>query len=129
MQYEQKSDDTKKVEGECCIGVTHHFCKTPLELQACSQKQAEVKFSPDTSVCNFHFSCRQVVFVSAMRIWGFLEFRIYELQLFSKSELDENAVVAEFRTLKIKISRYKIGLGTVYLGISSTFCRKEICLY
>lgn len=50
---------------------------------------------------------------------GFLEFRVYELQLFSKSELDENAVVAEFRTLKIKTPRYKIGLGTV---------RKEICL-
>lgn len=54
----------------------------------------------------------------------FLEFRNYGLQLFPKLELDENAVVAEFRTLKSKIPRYKIGLGTGYLSIFSTFCRK-----
>lgn len=57
-----------------------------------------------------------------------MEFRNYELQWFSKSELDENAVVAELRTLKIKIPRYKIGLGTVYLSISSIFCRNLLTI-
>lgn len=52
MQLEQKSGDIKRVEGECCMGVTQHFCKTSLELQACSQRQAEVNFFLDTSVCN-----------------------------------------------------------------------------
>lgn len=69
MQHEQKSGDTKKGEGECFIGGTQYFCETLLELQS-SQRQAEVKFCHDTSVCNFHYSCRKVVFACEMRIWG-----------------------------------------------------------
>lgn len=68
MQHEQKSGDRKKVGGECCVGVTQHFCKTSLELQACCQMQAEVKFCLDTSVCDFPYSCRKVVFACEMRI-------------------------------------------------------------
>lgn len=55
----------------------------------------------------------------------YLEFRNDELQLFSKSELVEKAVVAEFRTLKIEIPRYKIGLGTV-LECFLYFLQKKI---
>lgn len=71
MQREQKSGDTKKVEGECFIGVAQYFYKTPLELQASSQRQAEVKFCHYTRVSNFHYSYRKVVFACEMRIWGF----------------------------------------------------------
>lgn len=126
VQLEQKSGDIKRVEGECCMGVTQHFCKTSLELQACSQRQAEVNFFLDTSVCNSIIVAGKLYLHVRWEFECFLEFRSYELQLFSGSELDENAVVAEFRTLKIKIPRYKIGLGTVYLSVSSIFCRKEI---
>lgn len=54
-----------------------------------------------------------------------MEFRNYGVQLFFKSELYENAVAAEFRTLKIKVPRYKIGLDTVYLSVSCILCKKK----
>lgn len=57
----------------------------------------------------------------------YLEFRNYEPQLFSKSELEEKVVVAEFRTLQIEMPKDKIGLITV-LECFPHFLQKKTCI-